>query len=79
MIMPIVLDRLGQTLGAEAQLVLHLLHDLHVDLGQGTHRPEALGLWLVQLVPRVLPDLIHVNSLVWVSYEDLGYEILRIV
>ena len=67
MIMPIVLDRLGQTLGAEAQLVLHLLHDLHVDLGQGTHRPEALCLWLVKLIPRVFSDLIHVDSLVWVS------------
>ena len=79
MIVSVVLDRLGQALRAEAQLVLHLLHDLDVDLGQVADRPEALCLWLVKLIPRVFSDLIHVDSLVWVSYEDLGYEILRIV
>ena len=71
MIVPVVLNRLDQTLRAEAKLVLHLLHDLHIDLGQVADRPEALRLWLMQLVPRVHPNLGHVDSLVWVSDEDL--------
>ncbi len=79
MIVSVVVNRLDQTIGAEPQLVFHLLHDLHIDLGQVADRPEALGFCLMQLIPRVLPDLVHVDSLVWVSYEDLCYEILCII
>ena len=43
MIVSVVFYGLYQTIGAEAQLILHLLHNLHIYLSQVADRPKALG------------------------------------
>lgn len=40
---------------------------------------EAGGLWLVDLVPGVLSDLIDIDSFVWVCVENFGDHIFRIL
>jgi hypothetical protein len=36
---------------------------------------EAWGLWLMELVPRMLADLLDIDSFIWIGVENFGYHI----
>lgn len=76
--MLVVFDGLDQIVLAEAQLLLQLLDNLHVDLIHGPLHSKAaarvLGLRL--LVPGVVSYLFDAVPLLRVGYEDLRNEVL---
>jgi hypothetical protein len=78
-IMSVILDRLDQAFRTKTQLVLELFHNLHVDIVEITSGTETLTLRLMQIVPRMLANVIDANSLFGVCDKDLSNEVLSII
>lgn len=77
-IVTIIPYRLNETFCIETKLLLQLLHYLHIHRVKVSLGAEALSLWLMQTVPRMLSDLVHAYPKVGIGDEEAREEVFRL-